>query len=287
MCSRALASFALLSVASFLMGCQQTTGTNSSLTPIAPYSATNQLSPIQPSSGVGPMGGSTRVPPPPTGGFSVPNNYMGGVAPNGQASQYQPSANGFASTPAQPTGWVQSGTLNPQTNSTTFNTGTFNNANAVAANAPASVGNPIQGNVMRPQSGGMRVIDLTNAPPPPGYRSQGGFVSQGNFGPNLMNNSGVAPAGYVPSFGSTGNAPIAAFPQGGTVFRPDTSNGTLPNSPVIGQRFESTASTPSALTSEPSAAIQRVPLKPTSDGVSRPSTDPVNDELSWRRPTIR
>lgn len=186
---------AFLSLTPLLLGCQQTTIPGQS--PLTPVQSTGALAPIRPTSGIGPLGGSLRVPPPPTGGFSVPNNYMGGTQPSNQLGATQPSfgpsfgaglansqanSNGFG---VQPSGWVQSGNASLAANANSqagfvnqtsvasrplgapaFNSNSFN-----PAQQPSQPG-PLQANAERAQSGGMRVIDLTQAPAPPGYRGQ-------------------------------------------------------------------------------------------------------------------
>ena len=277
MCVRVLSVLTLVAAIGISTGCQQTPGVPNGLSPAAPYSAANQLQPV---SGVGPFGGSTRVPPPPTGGFNVPNNYMGG-APIGQTSATGNPSNGFANTPAS--GWVQSGSVaaNGTSNANNINR-TPNQGFSPSPMATASIGSPLQGNPMRPQSGGMNVIDMTNSPPPPGYAPNGGFM------PNAIG-SGVAPASYVQGFGSGINAPIAqAYPNAGTVFRANP-NADWFASPQNANQNQPLQRIPLAAAPVNSAVNGENPNDPAINRLEnkRPSTEPVrNEELSWRRPSL-
>lgn len=125
---------------------------------MGPVGSLGNIGPLAPVNGgtaaasLSPLGQPTRVPPPSTGSFTAPNNYMGG-APSGQA--YHPAApyDSFSSV-APPTSSFDSGVA-----PTSFLEQTPNTF-APAASAPS----------LSPTLGGMRVIDMTQAPAPPGYQ---------------------------------------------------------------------------------------------------------------------
>ncbi|NND98409.1 MAG: hypothetical protein HKN47_13895 [Pirellulaceae bacterium] len=278
-------------------GCRQTTGTvQSGLTPVSPLSSTNQLAPVRSASAIGPFGGSTRVPPPPTGGYSVPNNYMGGASPYGQTSNNQINSGGFASN-GQSGGWTQSGANTFASPGNSFNA----NANIQNQMAIDNIGQPIAASGQRPQSGGMRVIDMTAAPAPPGYRpsnvnNQNSMAYQApvqNFGGNsnqfannqFANNqypgpSGVATTNYNQGFGANGGvAPTGSVQQSGA-YRPinsgDAAGGNFNNfstQPNVAQAFS--GSTGASAPNPPSTA-------PIGSGLNQ-----QNDGLSWRRPDMQ
>lgn len=143
---------------------------------------------------LGPFGASARVPPPSTGSFQGAsaanasfntNNYAPtGYAPNGiqpmsfdanQAGQSGQVANvgGFGNlavtgSGVQSSGWQET------------------SANAFNAQAPAPPTNGIR-------SGGMPVIDLTGAPPPPGYYPSAPSTSQFQDNSFVPNSESVNP----------------------------------------------------------------------------------------------
>lgn len=182
-------------------GCRQT----------APTAATGALTPLAPTTGSAapsfqPFGGQTRVTPPPTGSYSVPNNYLGGSPPIGQLrgnaavggiatngnfpgasvaaggatlNPVNTPAGGFGSPSpigAQPvgsgvrqTGWTETGANVPSTERAPAggNLSPLPSGMAPARFAPAPQVTPARD----PRAGGMQVIDLTSAPAPPGYRT--------------------------------------------------------------------------------------------------------------------
>ena len=142
-------------------GCRQTT----------PTAASGALMPLSPNSGSAaptfqPFVGQTRVTPPPTGSYSVPNNYLGGV-PTSQMGNPAAAVGGYAAAQNQPlygspatgsqvigsgvqqTGWTETGANVAQP--TAPNSGTFAPGGYPSAAAPAR----------DPRSGGMQVIDMT------------------------------------------------------------------------------------------------------------------------------
>ncbi|MGB7348008.1 MAG: hypothetical protein WBD20_27535 [Pirellulaceae bacterium] len=302
---------------------------------LTPVSSAGTLSPIRTTSGVDVFGGSLRVPPPPTGGFSVPNNYMGGTSPANQLGANNPAmgpaiGSGFVNnqqmTPSSvaPTGWVQTGS----TASDLAPSGSF--GHSFAQQMPAAqngfeqtnqFNQPLQANALRPQSGGMQVHDLTQAPPPPGYSGPLMQQATGQYGhqyANQFNNqysnqfNRVAPAAFngqqqLPAQGNFNSPVVTAFPQG-SAFRQSPDPGFQAN-PVQATAALSPVSTiasvPQANHLMPSQIQTREfdmkdsPLDPSWNGVSKfddkpPSTEPVGsgfqdtaDDLPWRRPDMQ
>ncbi|QDT11630.1 hypothetical protein [Planctomycetes bacterium K23_9] len=314
---------AVLLLAPFLCGCQQTSLTGQS--PLTPVQSAGTLSPVRTTSGLGPMGGSLRVPPPPTGGFSVPNNHMGGTMSSNQLGSTQsysgqpslgpnplgPSiGSGLAnrqSAPSniQPSGWVESGSA-------------ASGPMQMASSGSFGVNQPLQANAQRPQSGGMRVIDLTQAPAPPGYSPAAGsyqapvgqFANQSNqnwqgngFQNTAAQFNNVAPAGFNSQSQANFNSPVAnAFQQTGVnqggggfqqagAFRPSTETNSS-----FGTQFISGQPTFNGRPSETIASVPRVnqlmpsqiqtrefelkpsPLAPSFSGVSNFEDKPPSTE---------
>ena len=172
-------------------GCHQTTGT-SPLTPIGPLGTVAPLAPVSggtAATSLSPLGQPTRVPPPPTGSYSTPNNYMGGAptvsqvippgVPYDSFSQVAPNQNAIGLGVA-PTSYVES-----------------NRSNGRLATATAQ-------NPLTPPLDGMRVIDMTQSPPPPGYRSSfqpplPPYVNPQTLGPQNYGGQNVNGA-YQPSY---------------------------------------------------------------------------------------
>ena len=284
-----LGAFLLISLMPLAIGCQQTNAPiTSPLTPASPFSASSQLAPIQRTSAIGPLGGSVRVPPPGTNSYSVPNNYMGGTAPIGSASTVQP-ANGFANNaPLQSninqSGWVESGTAQPQSFGNAFGNASPSGGSQTRSLQSLPGGSqtrslqslPADGqqlasttNTLRPQLDGMRVIDLTQAPPPPGYTPQN-------------------PASQFQLNQFAGNQTAGFQSQGGF-----TNTGGFVDRNVASTSFNSPVA---AAGNSQGAQIATVPFgtapQNTASQSNRPSTDPTNsgsssqsNDLRWRRPT--
>ncbi len=321
-------------LAPIALGCQQTTMSGQS--PLTPTKSTGALAPVRPTSSVSPFGGSRRVPPPPTGGFSVPNNYMGGTAPANhmgsntggmnQAAQGPSLGSGFVNNPlmVQPasartnntssSGWVQSGSSNPAAataNNPPFqsNVPSTNSRQANPQQPNPQQPNPRQATSMRSESGGMKVIDLTQAPPPPGYRGPNGNQSQ----PNYQSQTGYQNQTGYPNTNAY-QAPMGQFsnrfaPQFQSNVAPASFNSRLPyQSPSTGVLPQSSSYRPSndtpAFQTQPvplpmgEFEARPAPLAPSWEGVSasddkRPSTEPVGtapdntaSDLPWRRPDL-
>ncbi len=226
-------------------GCRQTTGTTAGgpLVPLSPNNAATTPALV-------PFGGPTRVTPPPTGSYTVPNNYMGGSAP---ISQLPPTAvGGFAAAGGNPVigsgvqraGWTETGS-NFQ--------GPGNSVVTYGVNPSSNL-----------RSGGMQVIDLTGAPSPPGYRAP--VAPPANFG---------TPQNFPsqPGFGAQQNqwnGPASVVPIQSV---PAPSRGNLAGAGVAG----------------PSTEVARSrEFPPSSSGNLAPinSAAPSNNgqNLNWRRP---
>ena len=247
-----LATSALLCL-SVASGCRNTTnvpisplGQASPLTPVSPLQP--QLSPIQPTSGISPFGASTRVPPPPTtldsGSFNATVPFNSSYAP--PATFGSSAVTSLGATPVgsgvQQAGWVGQSGRNGATT-----------AGGVGFGAPANQAPPASA-----RSGGLPVIDLTQAPNPPGY------VPPATFGGNGFGNSGSTngyPAGYVPP----ANRPGATNQTFGN------NRNTVPLGQPVNSSFTPSVGGPGPL----------------------PSTEPVSsgrtasDQLNWQRPSPR
>lgn len=286
----------VFSIALLIAGCQQTPNASTQLTPVGTMSQpqlapVGTVAPVSGTSGIGPFGRPTRIPPPSTGSYGVPNNYMGGTTTIGEVGintqpidQFRSSsgvqAAGFADAPA--TGGVAT---------TSFGSG-FQTQGAPAASTPPS---------MQPQLGGMRVHDLTGAPLPPGYRGNAVVIPSQpqqptqprSFAPNP---AGGYPAGGYPGGGNTGGRFHQSPPANSAP--PAQVPTSLPGAVIATQPIQS----PVSIAQRPGAGIsnevplQSSPLQPSFNGASRfnsgtPSTDPVGsgagnqqENLPWRRP---
>ena len=318
----------LLSLTPLMIGCQQTSLTGqSSLTPV---SSAGTLSPVRTTSGVGPLGGPVRVPPPPTGGFAVPNNYMGGGTASAQIGSSV--SNGYATTASagfasnQPIGSQLAASANRQSANVQGSTGGVQPSGWVQSGS--SIGGqpsfsaplpnqPLQANIQRPQSGGMRVIDLTGSAPPPGYRpTQFGPNTNQFAGGTVTYNGPLAPSvsaqnQYQPQVNSQvgfqsrgqafGSSVVTAVPQNS--FRPATQPAaSIAAAPSVSTTSNSLPRINPILSSPVQTRefpMQASPLAPSWKGVSNfdnkpPSTEPVgndfgqtDDDLPWRRPDLQ
>ena len=259
-------------------GCRQTSGPvgPSPLTPANTGALTPQATQAP---SLNPFGGSTtRVTPPATGAFSVPNNYLGGAAVghNGVVNSGLVQQNqNVTGSGVQVAGW----------NST--NPGAFANQQAFAQNpigsgiGPNPNNNP---NYRDPVSSGMRVIDLTGAPNPPGYqRPQQSFTSpnqQQQFGqfqsPNYQAPNYQSQGSGSRQFNSQGQAPppqTQSFQEGVRAInvppRSEIAQGSF--GPAPAGSFPRTATAPGPSTE---------PIQPTGN---QPSGQ-TQENLLWRRP---
>ena len=151
-------------------GCRQATGpTGAPRTPIGPL-APSSPGAIGPT--LGPFGAPTRVTPPATGSYGTANNFMGGVAPVGyapQAGRAQNLAGMQGATGGSGLATNMAGSMNNRVIGSGVQQAGWTETNATMGNAaPSGIASPSSSGPRR--DGGMRVIDLTDAPPPPGYR---------------------------------------------------------------------------------------------------------------------
>ncbi|WP_146413039.1 hypothetical protein [Crateriforma conspicua] len=234
---------------SFIAGCRQTTTTTTgALQPLTTPNGSIPAPSLVPFTGQG-----TRVSPPATGSAGgVPNNYMGGAPTVG--STYGAAPSGFAATGGQPIG---SGVATPPA---------AGGANSVAS-AAVDLTPPVLG------AGAMPAIDLTHAPPPPGYRP-----STVNTASGIVPVSHQSPNGYAPIGSDAMPAmtlqPMAAQPQlnpiGTAAAAPmngaaPMNNGVPMNQPASGNWNGAAA---------PATGPSAMP----------PSTAPSADGLQWRSP---
>lgn len=267
----------LLTIATLCaVGCQQTAGPASTgpLTPIGP------LAPV----GAGqapaltPFGGTTKVTPPATGSYAAPNNYMGGVVPGGQASVSGGSSQGFAApgnnvigSGVQVAGWNETNTVVAGGGPTAIG----------QSPSPTSTFGPAADGGSNPRSGGMQVIDLTGAPPPPGYRPSvpGPYpvAPQQNWqhsAPVQIPQTQPLPNSFHPGPGARAIQP----PRAGEIadrLRPvPTGPGHLPAGPAsAGSGFARTATAP-------------VP-GPSTEPVTSGNPNAASPTLPWRQPGTR
>jgi len=268
--------------------CRQTSS-NSQFAPIGP------LTPVggnTAAAALSPLGQPTRVAPPPTGAFSTPNNYLGGAAaPGGQAyhPQGSPAYDSFSSVP-NGTGIA--------TGQTTVDSGVAPTSWSapVGGHFPSDVA-PTSGLMAPgPRMGGMRVIDMTQSPPPPGYfqyqspapqaypqaypQAPPGYPAQnpGGFAPLPMDAEGVHVQPMV-QFPGAGEIASQQSPQAPPRIQPNLGSGQ-------GNVLSESPMQPAVM--EPSfRAASQFPT-------GQPSTDPVGsdfenqaDNLPWRRPEAR
>ena len=281
-------------VLSLATGCRNTTnspgaplGTSS---PLSPFQGSATLSPLQPASGIGNFGGSTRVPPPPTGSYSSQNSY---VAPTTfgtpQASTFAPTGLAPSGTTLGSSGMTRGVTeLNPSVPVPMGGTGAGvrqtgwvgeggTGTNGFGGMAPPTQGPPAVAPAPGPRAGGMQVIDLTG---------------------------GAFPQGYVPPQNRPG---AVSIPQ--SVPYPRSAPPTIPQAPAnqnqfgqpTGSTFVNSSSTvPSATVPSATPSTTSFGATPTIQTASRPnnvvlpSTEPFptavnssSEDLQWRRPSPR
>ena len=314
------ATLLLSAVSLAALGCRQTTGPSTAgpTGPLSPVSAGQAPS-------LNPFGGATRVTPPSTGSFSSPNAYIGG--PPGQAGLAPTAPGGLATAPnpgfatasgqapigsgVQAAGWTETGsgvaTAGPTAQqgfgSNSFAPNAPSNANGVA---PAAFGSPAPTTPTSPQLGGMQVIDLTGAPPPPGYHPSqappGYQPSQVPPGYQPAQTQGYQPA--APSgFQAPTSTPPPTIPSSPSGSQPATSFQTTPPATGFQQQPATTYPNQSGFQSVPEAEIaaRMTPIPTTTHSVippvpngstTGPSTDPIgsstlqspSSDLPWRRP---
>ncbi len=295
-----------------LSGCHQTSATTGapSLSPVGAGQAPT----------LNPFGGQTKVSPPPTGSYSSPNSYMGTPVPAGAVApgQISPMPNGpypvqsnnAVGSGVQPGGWTSS---NPSVATVAPNNSGF----ASSGVAPVSTFGVESAN--DPRAGGMQVIDLTGAPPPPGYRPEnssmnisvpppqtppGGWGGQPN--PSVQAPSYPTPSYPTPTYPTaTSPAPTSPAPTypAPTYQAPNSPPPTYPASAYPNTNMQNVSS---PYPTNPSAEIasRLTPLPPTNNAIPMnqptvqsagtqsfgPSTEPItpnnsgDPSLMWRTP---
>src|SRR6056297_554373 len=206
--------------------------------------------------------GDSRVPPPATGAVSSPNNYMGGV------SQTMPLGAGPAELAAAGAdGPVGSGIRR---------TGHQTQSGFGDETTGASVSGPSD------HSGGMRVIDLTAAPPPPGYLpsppANGNPVVTGSYADNP---SIADPRNGMPAVELQ---PIATAPAMTPPPRVRLSSNAMNPAPIGTGSRAATSGFATSPSSNPGPST--APTPSAAPGV-RPGTPPAgdgSDPLRWRNP---
>lgn len=253
-----------------MLGCHQATGPagGTALSPLSPLPGSSSSSPPR----LGPFGGATRVAPPGTGSYGTANNYMGGVAPVGATTSYPAGPLGGQSM----VGSVQTHDPSAMSGSgiqpASWNETQSQNSLALSSNDPSP---------MRPQLNGMRLNDLTQAPPPPGYHTYpapngGNTIGQGQPVPQSQSIAVAQP-------------PV----QSGSHSVPQDFSAT--GQPVRSASHESfsnaSTNTPNLQPTQSPPALQPIPVA----NSSIPSTEPrhvaeqstANSDLPWRSPSPR
>ncbi|MCC9602626.1 hypothetical protein LOC67_18915 [Stieleria sp. JC731] len=287
---------AIVSSAALLLicGCRNTTtgavGPLGQSTTLAPVQGGIPLSPIQPTSGVSAFGSPTRVPPPPTGSYSVPGGYGG-------SANYAPTN----SSSAVPSGaaYNQAGLTRGVTDLTNGNAGYDNSIRQTGWVSETPQALPTQQFAPAPlatptdsiRSGGMQVIDLTGSPYPPGYvppQNRPGVYDASTYGTSTYGTSTYSGSNSValpqsapyPNAVNQNFVPTSGYQQAQDSFASQQTNVNL------GQPVNSTfVSTPNGFANSPTPQVAA------QHTASLPSTEPIADggdsSLQWRRPQPR
>lgn len=270
-----LASLSVLTALVLSLGCQQPLGS-----PMTPANGSSTIAPITSNSGIGPFGGRTRISPPSTGSYLVPNNYMGGTANGISSAPTITNPNTFAGDNFRSTNPVQPAGFNQPSGATMYGQN-LQPTSSYQSSAPSAE--------VRPNLGGMPVHDLTQAPAPPGYPVQGYF--QQNMQPQI----------FAPGQQQQYQAYPAATPNQN--FRPIAPGGEFTNNNQ--NQFQNTPAASIARSGDfnsmnsmrTEVPIATSPMQPSFGGSGTapgfrpqpPSTDPVGpnaptEQLDWRRP---
>jgi hypothetical protein len=154
-----------------------------------------------------------------------------------------------------------------------------------AAPQPSTFGTNARG-AGNPRSGGMQVIDLTGAPPPPGYRPLvPNFNNQYPAVPQPHPNWQQAPPSQAPQNQSLQNQ---SYPG------PGVRVITAPGAAEIADRLQPVPSDPGTFGANPSSVQPGFP-RTANAPIPGPSTEPVNSgspngtqqNLPWRQPGAR
>ena len=270
----------VLSAAFLTIGCQQ--APSYPLTPVGTLGPAPTLAPVSATtSGIGPLGGRTRIPPPATGSYAVPNNYMGGTPSIGEVGANGGTFDSFRNSEGvRPAGFEETARQGGVA-TTFFGSGSGNQPTNSSAPSPS----------ISAQLGGMQVNDSTGAPPPPGYRGSGptSIPNQqmpangaSGFAPNSYPNQQTQPLHPAPPVRIPRTFPGAEMASRSGMSQPSLSIAQRPGSAGFAQEVPIQ---PSRL--EPSFSGMTPQFQP-----QPPSTDPVDknlqaqpESLPWRRPT--
>lgn len=204
-------------------GCRHTTSPatgGSPLIPIGPLTPSGSTVPpnLNPLGSNPFSGGGTRVSPPPTGPVGAPNNYMGGVAPTGYLGA-NTQWNGNVTAPPSGPGNVAYG-------------GAIGSGIAQTGYQPDAIPNQPTSSFQ----GALKLNDLTNAPPPPGYRGsngQPGFAPAGGYqaplNPINTNPNALVPITPVNPTNGFGPVPSPSPATSERVWQSAQAGGTLPS----------------------------------------------------------
>ncbi len=312
-----IAVLSLLCLSAASSGCRQTTTgiAGTQLTPVSPLAPNNSLFPA-PGSGIGPMGGSTRVPPPPTGSVGMPaNNYLSNGVTS-QVNQFGTSSDlasvpnhGVVGSGVQNAGWTETGAnVSPTAMSPVgYNDPAWASNVTPQTSSPLAASQPTMSNMTM---GGMQVIDLTTSPPPPGYPMayQGApyqqplqypqaqysqaQIPQAAYSPSPVN---IAPS-LSPAPGSYDMYPSSDGREAVGGYAPPTNLAvargfTGPATGSTNSAFENvqpsypaaTSFPPTSATSTVARSIPSTPFAPSTDPAPRTAAAP-QDDLQWRRP---
>ncbi|WP_236696461.1 hypothetical protein [Rhodopirellula islandica] len=279
---RTWAGLSAVTALGLLTGCQQTNGTTGApISMLQPGQAAVQ-NPTLPS--LGPFGASARVPPPATGSYGQVSGSPAG------ASNYAPTGN-YNST---------SGNVIPMSHnsSDTVGSGIAQAGGAMPGTMSPMAQNAnqqwVETNAVQPQSmmpaaadssggvrsGGMQVIDLTGAPPPPGYVPQA--------------TNGYSNSAPYPSANTMGTNSVAAQVNVGTSSLP----GQLPvsqlvpsTSPAVQALQWNTASAPVQAPQDSfqgNVGMQNNGMNAASSGqaaANQPSFSTADRPVQWRAPS--
>ena len=288
-----------------LSGCRNTTttpisplGSSAPLSPLAPVQGSASLSPIQPVSGISTFGAPTRVPPPPTGASTPIGNYN--TSSNWGQSNHQHVTGSGVSGAALGSNGLTRGVTDLVGASSNSVTGFENNIRQTGwTSEPNPLGNagttlqqssvPAQRTTIQPaavqpassQLGGMRVIDLTSAPFPPGYvppQNRPGSVG----GTPLMNSGTLSTTPRLPQSvpfpSATAQAGFAPSPGLG-----QPNNSTFDRKTVDANAFAGRPSGHDSTTR--SSGYSPLPTTEPYPSSSAANVANANDQLQWRRPS--
>ena len=273
------------SIALIPTGCRQAPGPLGA-GPLSPI-GNGALAPVPNSApSLNPFGGPTRVTPPGTSAFSSPNNYLGGVQ-RGRANNPGPTG-GFAQASSEPIGsgvqvaaWSDQSANSPgdANQRSVVQTSSYSRFGLGASNPPRSDRGP--------RKSGMRVIDMTGAPNPPGYRpAQRSFTPSVSGQPQQRWQQPAAPL----------QAPASAF-QTPPIQNPAFQNPAFQNPATQTSTFQDgvrTINIPARNEIADSALAPSMFPRTAIAPIAGPSTEPIGsgavpsnrsqDNLMWRRP---